>query len=1092
MRNDRFGLIPVVVFILFSLCLLADSGHGVALNTKTQRADDWQYLVITSETFIDSQSGDSPFDPLMDRLSAGMTAHLQTTQSIGAVPGPSNPSAAVNLRAFIQTAVAEHGTRYVLLGGDSLIIPIQFFWMPGELIGSDEDVAIPADIFYSCLDGTWDSNGNGRFGEETDHADFIPDVAVGRILAGTPGEAQNQVSKILAYENSAGPPFSALQVGDRFYYDLCGSQFLDQLPGVMAQMDIDTLYDRDGVWDPTVLLEDYLNTDTIHLVNHLGSGYWNYALKLWSVELTDGLTNSIPFFLYSQADSAGDFSRQQCWGQSITAGSPHGAFAAVLHSGPSWSILPGGDSASNDLHRAFLSELFQRFQPVESVPSRTHTLGEALVEMRKEWAGRMTDRYYRWCNCGLNLFGCPYTTLHWACTLSGVQLAPVQPAGDDFILRQGVSTTLRVAFHTACGLPVTGGTVTTTTAAGRDLITLHDDGQSPDALAGDGIFSADWTPADTGDLTLTMDGEAGIETDALVLTGTVLPNLYYYFQQIPFQWEDASDGTLILEGMDDASWTVDLGFDFPFYGRNYSALTATSNGVLFFEQPPLSSSEAVPIPSFRLPHALIACYWTDLWAPAGSGIRVKTVGSFPQRRCIIEWDRYAIWGVTATGTFQAVLEEGSGKIWLNYLDTVFDDPALNYGMTAVYGVENQEGADGRQGIRQGLQGNLVASSLDSHCSYLLRPGESPADPVVVDTCWLNVPPGSKDQLDEQEAILFVELLNSGPQTAQEVSGVLTAATGITILEGTASFGSIAPGLKSHAGFRIRFADGLGCETGVEFQLQLSFSDPANQVWNKTESLLLTAQSLVPVTTLSHQGEPDDAGFSGSTPVGTMNWQWLTGPAYSPTHVWHVEGEDGVQDSQLVSPEFTVPEQATLTFYHRYDFEPGYDGGVLEILRQGATAWTDLEQDIVRGSYTGTIATGYDSPVAGQPAWTGTTDSEFIPVQVSLVRYAGQAVHLRFRFAGDATTASGGWSIDDIEVSGTVRNCLMQPQGDVDVSPGIDATDLAWLMNASVGNSLPPGMHGGDLNGNSAWDAGDVLILADYLAGNVAFWIPSNR
>lgn len=1040
--------------------------------------DNWDYLILTTAALEEA------FAPLASaaRIPSPMTGHVLTLD-VDCMP-PVTTVAGV--RALIQDAVANHGTKYVLLGGDVTHVPVPLFWMPGARIGSDEDVAVPADIYYSCLDGTWNSDGDDRLGEETDGADFLPDVAVGRILAGTPGEAQYQVTKILAYEGAAAPPFSALQVGDRFYYDLCGGNFLDQLPTVMALVDVATLYDRDGWWASSLLLEDYLNTNTVHLVNHLGSGFWNYALKLWSVELPSGLTNTTPFFLYSQADSAGDFNHEDSWGQQITTGSSHGAFAAVLHSGPTWNLLPGGDSASNDLHRAFLRAVFHRFQPVDSAPSRTHTLGEAMMAVRAEWAGAMTDWYYRWSNCGLNLLGCPFTTLHWGCSLTGVHLAPDSPAEDTFILRKDSPALLRVAFHTACGHPVSAGVLTVSTGSGRDLVQLHDDGVSPDTVASDGLFSAYWTPTSEGVMTLTFNGEAGIETDELVLSGTVLPNLHYYVRQVPFEWEDAGDGTLVLEGMDDETWTLDLGFDFPFYGKNYDTVTVSSNGVLFFEQPPLSSAEPVSLPSFRLPQALIACFWTDLWAPSGSGVRYKTVGTAPDRRYIIQWDRYSIWGITTTGTFQAVLEEGSGKIWLNYLDTVFNEPAMDYGRSATFGVENQEGAEG---CRNPLE-NIDRSTLDSHVSFLLWPGEPPAYPVVATTRWLSVPARPKIPLEEQEAILDVELLNVGIQPAHDLSGVLTAGAGVTILDGTATFRAVEPGGRARAGFRVRFSDGLACEDGINYQLQLTYSDALDQTWTHTEPLLLDARSLVPVLTLAHNAQSGDGGFTTATPAGTANWQRVEGPAYSPTWAWHVEGEDGVQDAQLISPEVTLPDQAVLTFYHRYDFEPGYDGGVLEIRRQGETGWTDLDPDIVRGSYTGSIAVGYNNPIAGQLAWTGTTDSEFVPVQVNLVRFAGDTVHFRFRYAGDETTASGGWSVDDIGISGTTRACLVRPLGDVNFSPGIDATDLAWLMSASVGN-VPLDMTGGDLNGNAAWDAGDVMILADYLAGNVAFWTPDN-
>ncbi|HMI31172.1 MAG TPA: C25 family cysteine peptidase, partial [Candidatus Limnocylindrales bacterium] len=51
----------------------------------------------------------------------------------------------------------------------------------------------------SDLDGTWDGNGNGIYGEVADSLDMNPDIAVGRLSAGTRAQAQVLVSKALRY-----------------------------------------------------------------------------------------------------------------------------------------------------------------------------------------------------------------------------------------------------------------------------------------------------------------------------------------------------------------------------------------------------------------------------------------------------------------------------------------------------------------------------------------------------------------------------------------------------------------------------------------------------------------------------------------------------------------------------------------------------------------------------------------------------------------------------------------------------------------------------------------------------------------------------
>src|SRR5205823_5663064 len=65
-----------------------------------------------------------------------------------------------------------------------------------------EPLDIPTDAYYSDLDGTWDGNGNGIYGEVADSLDMNPDIAVGRLSASTRAQAQVLVSKSMRYATS--------------------------------------------------------------------------------------------------------------------------------------------------------------------------------------------------------------------------------------------------------------------------------------------------------------------------------------------------------------------------------------------------------------------------------------------------------------------------------------------------------------------------------------------------------------------------------------------------------------------------------------------------------------------------------------------------------------------------------------------------------------------------------------------------------------------------------------------------------------------------------------------------------------------------
>ena len=105
---------------------------------------------------------------------------------------------------------------------------------------------------------------------------------------------------------------------------------------------------------------------------------------------------------------------------------------------------------------------------------------------------------------------------------------------------------------------------------------------------------------------------------------------------------------------------------------------------------------------------------------------------------------------------------------------------------------------------------------------------------------------------------------------------------------------------------------------------------------------------------------------------------------------------------------------TLSFWHRFNTEDGWDGGVVEISTNGGTTWTDLGSKMISGKYNGALGTGSNNPIGGRAAFTGLISS-FMKTTINLSSYAGQSVTIRFRFASDDNTApaGGGWFVDDI-------------------------------------------------------------------------------
>lgn len=154
------------------------------------------------------------------------------------------------------------------------------------------------------------------------------------------------------------------------------------------------------------------------------------------------------------------------------------------------------------------------------------------------------------------------------------------------------------------------------------------------------------------------------------------------------------------------------------------------------------------------------------------------------------------------------------------------------------------------------------------------------------------------------------------------------------------------------------------------------------------------------------------------------WSLVSHPeAHSPEHGWSSQaGEETLlKDDRLVSPPQRLTLNSRLTFWHRFDLEQSFDGGVLEISEDGGATWIDLGPYIRESSYTGT--TSGSNPIGPRPAWTGTSPG-MVPVEVDLGAFAGEGRLLRWRLGCDDFTleSRAGWLVDDIQVTAAPAEC----------------------------------------------------------------------
>jgi len=380
----------------------------------------YDLLIITSNPLKNS------FLPLKQaHENKGTITEIKTLNDIGS----SSPE---DIRQYIKTSYLANQIEYVLIGGDHDIIADQQLWVEGLDEGQyPYSTNLPSDLYYSCLDGTYNYDGDAKIGETTDgedggDVDLIADVYVGRACVGDSVEVGYFVDKTTSYMNLDGSEAylqEVLQVGENlgdYGVATWGGNYMDQqIDGSTADgyttigipsenYTIHTLYDRDwseNNW-PYSEFSNQLNLGR-HFINHLGHSWYDYNFKMHDVFMSF-LTNDQHGFIYSQGCMAGGFDDPEggdCMAEYFTSKNDHGAFAGIWNARYGWFWSYSTDGDSQRFHRQFWDAVFN--EDITSIGMANHDSKEDNLYM----IGRSC---MRWVYYETNLFGDPSIRFHIA------------------------------------------------------------------------------------------------------------------------------------------------------------------------------------------------------------------------------------------------------------------------------------------------------------------------------------------------------------------------------------------------------------------------------------------------------------------------------------------------------------------------------------------------------------------------------------------------------------------------------------------------------------------------------------------------------
>jgi len=387
-----------------------------AAGTRGTRAYDM--LILTTPTLASSFASLESYHD-----GQGLATEIHTTSDVGST----DPA---DVRDYIIDAYQNDGIEYVLIGGDDDIIPAQNLYVYD---GGYTEYEMPGDIYFGCLDGTWNNDGDGYYGETNDgvgggDVDLVAEVYVGRCCAGNTTEVNRFVTKTLWYLNgSHSLPAEVLLVGEYLGFggdsDYAAATLEELEDGASthgyttvgiptADYSISEMFERDMSWSQSTLASAINNG--LHILNHLGHGSEDYAMKFYNSDVTSDLNNTELLFLYSQTCLAGHLDGTDCWAETMNIKTDHGAFALVMNARYGWGEYNSTDGPSQRFNREFWDAVFD-----ESMPE----VGKANQDSKEDNIYRISDSCMRWCTYELNLFGDPAVAIQGA-EVTGMKVTP--------------------------------------------------------------------------------------------------------------------------------------------------------------------------------------------------------------------------------------------------------------------------------------------------------------------------------------------------------------------------------------------------------------------------------------------------------------------------------------------------------------------------------------------------------------------------------------------------------------------------------------------------------------------------------------------
>ena len=415
-------------------CLKAAQNPDAADFYQTRRltGNAYQILIITPQSFVAQMDG-----LVQLYLPRGMKTQIATTEFIEANSnGADMPE---KIRNYITEQYQLNGVEHVVLGGDVEHVAYRGFYCHVQSSTVYEDTNIPSDLYYSALDGNWNTNGNNLWAEIGED-DLLPEISVGRMSFSDATELAAMLNKTTRYQNQPilGELRNPLLAGENLFTgpDTWGSDYLELLVGTHDDNGYTTtgipedhnfvrLYDEESTWSAT----DLMNTINAgrNFVHHVGHANDSYVMKFSTWDITNenfagvnGITHNFPV-VYTHGCICGAYDVNDCIAEKMVSIEN---FASVFigNSRYGWFNEGQTEGPSAHMHREFVDAMF-----TDSLnrAGRAHTESKAATSPWVNAPGQWEEGALRWCFYDCNVLGDPAMAI-W--TNEPISIATTYPA----------------------------------------------------------------------------------------------------------------------------------------------------------------------------------------------------------------------------------------------------------------------------------------------------------------------------------------------------------------------------------------------------------------------------------------------------------------------------------------------------------------------------------------------------------------------------------------------------------------------------------------------------------------------------------------